>query len=136
MAQATVVLIACSIVLSLQRDLYEDDRAHPGRPLLYSGSAARLRWFVGWFVTAVSLYYLVLGLGVALVEFSPNTSDDLVTLSSPRLNFSASFKAQDVYIYATRAHFIIVVVVALIVKFSSSVRQHGAALRWAAGQAH
>jgi hypothetical protein len=130
MAQATVVLIACSIVLSLQRDLYEDDRGRGRRPLLASAGAQRLRWFLRWFVIGLALYYLVLALAVGLIEFSPNNSDQLLDLTSSRLAIHISLTLQDVYVYATRAHFIIVVLIALIVGCTARVRHQEAERRW------
>ena len=138
MAQATIILITCSIVLSLLRDLYEDQKVQTGTgkqrktvtgPLLVSTSANRLRWFLRWFVVALTLHFAILALSILAIEITPGGPDD-VFIMHLRGGWKVRYAFDDVHTYASRAHFIIVVVVGMIVACTARVRDQEARQRW------
>jgi hypothetical protein len=135
MAQASIVLIACSIVLTLLRDFYEDDKQvaadAPARPLLVSTGAERIRDFLRTFLYIISLFYTALGLAILLVEFWPDNVKDAFEFKSRMIDITFRFDLQGVYSVASYGHFAIVLVIGLLVAWAARVRDQEARTRWA-----
>jgi hypothetical protein len=140
-------MVACSVVLTLLRDLYEDKKTptdvHPDAsfrpaPLLDSSAAYRLRRIVRWFVRILVFFYAIIALGVLAIELAPNKQTDptkpVVFLDFPGWGFDVKLSLIGIYQFATTGHLLTVVTVAGIVACMVRVRDNEARERW--GQPH
>ncbi|MDO8876151.1 MAG: hypothetical protein Q8M24_21595 [Pseudolabrys sp.] len=141
--QATIILVACSVLLGLMRDLYEDKKPQTDTPnhkrttiapLLESQAAARLRWALRWFSTLLGMFYVFIAIGVVLVQVSGIGLNDgkavFFQASFPVKKIDIAFNLQDIYEFSVTGHFIIVVTVSLIVACMVRVRHSEANSRW------
>jgi len=139
-SQAAIILIACSVLLGVVKDLYEvqEFNAAPPRqrritrvrPVLTGKCADRLRFFVRAFAMFLPVFYLMLGVLILLVEKGTVIEEGGKKIKhgiirSPFLQWDKSlvFDLQEVYFLELIVHFLIVFVVALIFYWTVSVRR-------------
>jgi hypothetical protein len=142
-SQATIILVACSVLLGLLRDLYEDRKVRSGvsgsrkevtAPLLGGQGAVRLRQFLRVFSTGLVLFYTIIAIAVFVVEVIGVPLEDgrtvMFKLAVPKWNSEIVFNLADVHQFELRGHFAIVVIVAAIVACMVRVRHNEARRRW------
>lgn len=144
LSQAAIVLIACSVLLVVVKDLYEVREVRVGLPgrrrrrenqLVLPGVCAdRLRMFLTLFSVLLPAMYVFIGFCVLLVEtgrIPPGKTEQAAqirfTLSS--WEYSFSFRLNEVYGLELIFHFIVVVIVALIFFWMTGVRRKTTKLR-------
>ncbi len=144
--QAAIVLIACSILLGVVKDLYEVMEVSVGVPgerkrkrlrsVLAGGCADRLRVFIRLFSYALPLAYIFIGFLVLLVQKAPVVTIDgkalriaIVRSPFPQWDFAMQFDLQTVYSLELIFHFIVVVTVAIILFWTVGVRREASKQR-------
>lgn len=141
LSQAAIVLIACSVLLVLVKDLYETHvktvglsiqrkKEKENRLVLSGRCADRLRVFLRLFSILLPSFYLFIGLCVLLVEKGKLVTVDgqqtkQAEVRSPfsAWDFSFSFGLQQVYVLELIFHFIIVFLVAFTFFWMTGVRR-------------
>jgi hypothetical protein len=137
LGQAAIILIACSMLLVVVKDLNELRVVSAGlpnqrkkkeyQPVLSTRCADRLRVFIYLFSMLLPASYLFIGFCVILVERSRSIINGkrIAEIRSPISiwDFSYSFGLQEVYEAETIFHFGVVVIVAFIFFWMTGVRR-------------
>lgn len=137
--QATIVLIACSILLTVVKDLFEVKAIRVGPPgaeiqrvvpCLATVRADCLRVAIRAFSFALPPIYLILALCVAMVERAPASEIDgkmikiaNVEIHTPIWNAQFKLDLQTIYYWELMFHLAIVVVVAAIFWWMVRIRR-------------